>query len=73
MRESYRLNQHILQDLFSQYDVGFHGAFLAGSDQLTFESTSSQVIELLQKTRERLMRYSSETKSGGKPSDNQKV
>lgn len=73
MRESYRLNQHILQDLFSQYNVGFHGAFLAGSDQLTFESTSSQVIELLQKIREKLVKYSSEKKTGSRPSDNHKV
>ncbi|TVR16429.1 MAG: ribonuclease P protein component [Balneolaceae bacterium] len=73
MRESYRLNQHILQDLFSQHNIGFHGAFLAGSDQLTFESTSSQVIELLQKTKERLMKYSSDKKSGGRLPDNHKV
>ncbi len=57
MRESYRKNQHLLQDLFSQNRYGIHGVFMAGNDQLTLESANTQVVDLLHKTRERLARF----------------
>lgn len=73
MRESYRLNQQLLQDLFSQNCFGFHGAFMAGSDQLTYESANTQIVDLLNKTRERLMRYSPKTSSDSRQSTNHEI
>lgn len=57
LRESYRTNQHFLQDLFSEKKFGFHGVFIAGSDDLSFDEILKQVILLLSKTRERLLRF----------------
>ncbi len=59
MRESYRMNQHLLKDSISEKEIGFHGALMAGNDNLSYNEINKQVIELLQKTSVYLARVSS--------------
>lgn len=74
LREAYRTRQSYLQDLFAEYNIGFHGLFLAHRADLTFRDTEREVNALLAETRKRLsnqLKSRSSFSSGNQPSQNQ--
>ncbi len=54
MREIYRLNQSVLNDLFSMNSFGFHGVFIAFSTDADFHILEPEMIEILNETRQRI-------------------
>jgi ribonuclease P protein component len=48
-REAYRLNQYMLTDLITASSVSLHGALMAKSIGIDFETTEAEVISLLGK------------------------
>ncbi|MBN2641103.1 MAG: ribonuclease P protein component [Victivallales bacterium] len=63
MREVYRIHQDFVQDLFSENTFGFHGAFLARKNELTFRQIQDDMIPILKLVRERLLNVESQKKS----------
>ncbi|MEX2435182.1 MAG: ribonuclease P protein component [Balneolaceae bacterium] len=63
LREVYRLNQSILQDLFFDKKFGMHGVFIAARPDLTYSDVQSDMIPLLNKAREKLQEYQPRTPS----------
>ena len=61
LREVYQHQQAYLNDLFDQQSFGFHGLFLANSADLSYSRIENDMISMLKKTRERLMRINSTT------------
>ncbi len=57
MREAYRLNQEQLNELFSKKRFGFHGLFMANSDNLTYADVETDMISALEQTRSCLEGY----------------
>jgi len=55
LREAYRLNQHILSDLFDSGAFGFHGALMANTVGADFESVQKDVIYLLHKVKNHIL------------------
>jgi ribonuclease P protein component len=66
IREAYRTNQHLLSDLFSNGTFGLHGVFMARHTNVTYQSIQADVVQLLEKLRETLMKKmnSQELKQG---------
>ncbi len=56
LREVYRHNQAYLTDLFDLQTFGFHGLFLVNRPDLSYSSIENDMIPMLKKTRERLLR-----------------
>lgn len=56
LREVYRHQKAHLSDLFDQQSFGFHGLFLANKPDLSLKSIEDDMIPMLIKTRERLLR-----------------
>lgn len=57
MKETYRLNQHILNDVFASGKIGFHGVLMAKSVNVDFDMVQNDVKFLLQKVRKQLLAY----------------
>ena len=56
MREVYRTHQEFVQDLFDSNVFGFHGAFLARKQSLTFSEIRDDMLPMLQEVRGRLLK-----------------
>ncbi|MDX1641369.1 MAG: ribonuclease P protein component [Balneolaceae bacterium] len=56
MREVYRTHQEFVQDLFDSNVFGFHGAFLARKQGLTFSEIRDDMLPMLQEVRDRLLK-----------------
>lgn len=56
MREVYRHQQAHLSDLFEYNTFGFHGLFLANRPELSYTEIEADMVPILSKTRERLLR-----------------
>ncbi|MDX1638857.1 MAG: ribonuclease P protein component [Balneolaceae bacterium] len=54
LRESYRLNQHILTSLFEQSSYSFHGVLMAKTIDIDFHTLEPQVVDLLRRARNHL-------------------
>lgn len=54
LRESYRTQQHILTDFFSDRPGGIHGVFIAKKEDTSFREIDSEVAQLLLNLTERL-------------------
>lgn len=57
MREVYRIHQDFVQDLFSNKQFGFHGAFLVRKTGLTFSQVQKDMIPILKEVRETLLNF----------------
>lgn len=68
LREVYRHQQAHLTDLFDQKTFGFHGLFLANRPDLSYHSIEADMIPVLQKTRERLLRINTKRDRNDLPS-----
>ncbi len=55
LREAYRLNQHLITELFPSCDFGVHYAFLAKHANFDFEAAQKDVKYLLRQLREHLI------------------
>lgn len=55
LREAYRLNQHLLTDLFSKRPMSFHGVLMAKTLEVSFRDVEDNVKELLQKARDHIL------------------
>lgn len=51
MRESWRLNQHLLDDLFETKTFGFHGVFMAASTDTPWQTLSAEMVRLIERIR----------------------
>lgn len=61
MREAYRLNKHIISDLFDRTDTGLHVAFVARTKHMDFHSIEKHVVTLLTELRSRILSNSTES------------
>lgn len=61
MREAYRLNKHIISDLFDRTDIGLHAAFVARTKHMDFHSIEKHVVTLLTELRSRILSNSTES------------
>jgi len=68
LREVYRHHQALLTDLFENNSKGFHGLFLANRSGLTYQTIEADMIPMLQKTRDRLLRIIPKAEDGNQPS-----
>lgn len=57
LREIYRLNQTIFEDLFSSAEFGFHGVFIAKSPDSSYHELRSDMISVMQKARKQLIGF----------------
>jgi len=57
MREVYRLNQYILNNLFKLNSFGFHGVFTAYTTDIHFRDLESEMVEILKTTRKRICHW----------------
>lgn len=55
MREGYRLNQHILQDIIVPSAYSLHGVFMANMIDMEYSDAGNSIIELMQKTQNYLL------------------
>lgn len=55
LRESYRLNQHILTELFKDNSYTFHGVLMANTIEMDFDSAREQVVDLLRRARKQVL------------------
>lgn len=55
MREAYRLNKHLLTDLFANGTFGFHGVLMANTLEADFDSAREDVAYLLTQARNYLL------------------
>lgn len=55
MRESYRLNQHILHDAMIPSAYSLHGVFMANMISMDFSHAQNAVVELLHETRDYIL------------------
>ncbi|MEX0722143.1 MAG: ribonuclease P protein component [Balneolaceae bacterium] len=55
LREAYRLNRHILTDMFSQINAEVHYVFMARNAQLSFDEVQNDMKTLMSKLRSRLL------------------
>ncbi len=51
MREAFRLNRHLISNLFSPSDQTLHGAFIARTSNIEFEDVNDNVVTILTKLR----------------------
>ena len=57
MREVYRIHQDFVQDLFSSKRFGFHGAFLARKEGLSFSQVQKEMLPMLREIRDALIKF----------------
>ncbi len=55
LREVYRMNQGYFQELFSHKNFGFHGVFMAHSDNITYQQVEADMIPILTQVRKKLV------------------
>ncbi|MEX0648860.1 MAG: ribonuclease P protein component [Balneolaceae bacterium] len=56
LKEVYRTQQEPLRQIFSEKRFGFHGAFIANRENLTFTDIQKEMIPLLGQARENLQK-----------------
>lgn len=69
LRETYRMNQHFFLDLFSHKRFGLHAVFMALRDDLTSEQAEIEMLPILKKAREKLIKYEKQVGSTGENTD----
>lgn len=66
MRESWRINQHLLDDLFETKTFGFHGVFMAAATDIPWQTLTTEMITLIERVRPLLKEIATERQ----PADN---
>jgi len=61
LREIYRLNQFLFENLFSSFEFGFHGAFIAKTANSTYHDLCKDMVTIMQKVRNNLQELSDTT------------
>jgi len=57
LREIYRINQAIFEELFSSSEFGFHGVFIAKTSDSSYHDLHSDMISVMQKARKQLLGF----------------
>lgn len=67
LREIYRTNQGIFEELFSSSEFGFHGVFIAKNPDSSYHDLRSDMISVMQKARKQLLGFIK--KNSGSPTN----
>lgn len=55
LREVYRVNQDYFQELFQKKSFGFHGVFMAHSENITYQQVEADMIRILTQVKKKLV------------------